>query len=101
MSMKIVRTSLASLAAVFALAFAGFANGALFGSHFDPLGFVGDGLFKFDDACLADGTYTGAFCNVQLLSASLDLTNGPLVGPPTGTAHFDFAMVESCQVYGE
>lgn len=93
MSMKIIRTSLASVVTVFALAFAGFANAALFGSHFDPLGFVGDGLFKFDDACLADGTYTGTACNVQLLSASLDLTNAPLVGPATGTAHFDFTPV--------
>ena len=89
MSMKIVRTSLASLAAVFALAFAGFANGALFGSHYDPLSFIGDALFQFDDACLADGTYTGTACNAQLLSATFDMSDGI----PGDIAHFDFSPV--------
>jgi len=87
MSMKIVRTSLASLAAVFALAFGGFANAALFGSHFDPLSFIGDALFQFDDACLADGTYTGTACNAQLLSATFDMSDGI----PGDIAHFDFS----------
>jgi PEP-CTERM motif-containing protein len=90
MSMKIVRTSLASLAAVFALAFAGFANGALFGSHYDPLAFIGDALFQFDDGCLADGTYTGSPpCNAQLLSATFDMSDGI----PGDVAHFDFSAV--------
>jgi hypothetical protein len=91
MSMKIVRTSLASLAAVFALAFAGFANGALFGSHYDPLSFIGDALFQFDDACLADGTYIGTACNAQLLSATFDMSDGTVGVDPT--AHFDFSPV--------
>ena len=87
MSMKIVRTSLASVATVFALAFAGLANGALFGSHFDPETFVGDALFKFNDSCLADGIYTGPACNVQILSATADFTDGSNGG------HLDFASV--------
>lgn len=72
--------------AAFAFALAGLAQAVIFNSHFDPLTFVGDGQFQFDDSCLAeDGFYSGDSCSATLLSAVIDVSDG--VG---GTAHVDF-----------
>ena len=44
-----VRLSLRIVVAAFAFTLAGLAQAVIFNSHFDPLAFLGDGLFKFDD----------------------------------------------------
>lgn len=96
-----VRLSLRIVAAAFAFSLAGLAQAVIFNSHFDPLAFVGDGVFKFDDGCLSreDGTYTD--CNAQLLSASVDVTDYGNTAHTivNGTAHLDFGAAPPSSIF--
>jgi hypothetical protein len=83
MNLANLRKHSRAVAAVLALACAGLCHGALFNSHFDPLGpitFDGDGQFQLDDACLAAnggfGIYSGTACHVSLLSAIVNISDG-------------------------
>lgn len=93
MSTRILRNSLATLVTVATLAFGGLANAAFYSSRFDPPGsvsFLGNGLFRLDDACLlVDGPYSAAACNLTLLSATVELTD--TISGDTG--HLDFASL--------
>ncbi|HQR11330.1 MAG TPA: PEP-CTERM sorting domain-containing protein [Casimicrobiaceae bacterium] len=77
--------------AVVTLAFGGVASARFYDSSFDPLGpltFSGTGRFYADDACFAaDGVYAAAACNLTLLSATVDMTNG------VDSAHLDFVSI--------
>ncbi|HEV8501119.1 MAG TPA: PEP-CTERM sorting domain-containing protein [Casimicrobiaceae bacterium] len=96
-----IRLSLRIVAAAFAFTLAGLAQAVIFNSHFDPLAFVGDGVFKFDDACLSreDGSYTD--CNAQLLSASVDVTDYANTAHTivSGTAHLDFGAAPPSSIF--
>jgi hypothetical protein len=80
MNFATLRKRLLAVVPAVAFACAGLCHGALFNSHFDPLGpitFDGDGQFQVDDACLVAnggfGVYTGAQCHVSLLSAIVNI----------------------------
>jgi hypothetical protein len=94
MNLATLRKRLHVVVPALAFAFAGLCHGALFNSHFDPLGpitFDGDGQFRVDDACLVAnggfGIYTGAECNVSLLSAIVNISDG------SDSGVLDFAAV--------
>ena len=71
-----------------ASAFSGGAHAVFYNSHFDPIDFLGDGVFEFADSCLLeDGKYTGAECSARLVSAAIDIIEGD---PPSGFGHAVF-----------
>ena len=94
MARKALRILLGALAAGAIVIFAAPASAVHYTSGFEPLSFFGTGLFQFDDSCLTanggNGTYTGAQCNVSLLSVTASLNN---TDPPVGTGQLDFAPV--------
>jgi len=94
MTRKTFRILLSALATGAVAILAAPANAVQYTSGFEPLSFFGTGLFQFDDSCLTanggNGTYTGAQCNVSLLSVTADLDN---TDPPVGTGHLDFASL--------
>ena len=91
MSKRVFKNSLATLVTVVALTFTGLASARFYDSSYDPPGpltFSGTGRFYVDDACFAaDGQYAAAACNLKLISASLDMSNG------TDSAHLDFVSL--------
>ena len=99
---RIARATLIAFGTAFA--FSPLTEGAIWHSGFDPAGqvtFSGQGTFQFDNACLGlSGSVGATFCHLQLLGASLNLTDsstgnnaqlnfGPQVinGLPTNAAH--------------
>jgi hypothetical protein len=91
MSKRVFQNSLATLVTVVALTFTGLASARFYDSSFDPPGpltFSGTGRFYVDDACFAvDGSHLAAACNLTLISATVDMSNG------TDTAHLDFLSI--------
>jgi hypothetical protein len=80
---KCVRGLLAVTLALFALP----AWPVIYSSAFDPAEFSGTALFQFNDSCLAtDGFYTASMCNLQMLSAHVDITDDGT----GGTGQLDF-----------
>jgi len=94
MTRRAFRTFLVALATGAVAIFAAPASAVHYTSGFEPLSFFGTGLFQFDDSCLTanggNGTYTGAECNVSLLSVTANLNN---TDPPVGTGELNFAPV--------
>jgi len=80
-----IRAFVGALTAAAVASFAAPASAGIWSSDFDPITFSGNGVFQFNDACLAGGTFSGSSCNLQLLSASVNMT-----APGGSSAHLDF-----------